>query len=112
MNTLADGYTVKDMMTVHHHCMSANSGNQLRNRADLLIAHMMLMRGERRRMLQMVEDIENEGPGVCPALLCIMYQGKTNQFGKIESGNAIQSTYPELCAPLRQYIFIFLSVPH
>ncbi|KAI9922803.1 hypothetical protein PsorP6_002543 [Peronosclerospora sorghi] len=98
MNTLADGYTVKDMMTLHQHYMSANSGNQLRKRVDLLIAHMMLMRGKIRRMLQIVEDIENEGPGACQALLCIMDQGKTNQFGKIESGTALRSKSPDLCA--------------
>ncbi|KAI9915619.1 hypothetical protein PsorP6_008204 [Peronosclerospora sorghi] len=78
MNTLPDGYTVKDMMTLQHHYISANSVNQLRNRADLVIVHMMMMRGESPRMLQVVEDIENEGPGACPALLCIMDQGKTN----------------------------------
>ena len=46
----------------------------------------------------MVVDIENEGPGPCPALLCIMDQGKTNQFGKIQSGTAMRHRNVELCA--------------
>jgi hypothetical protein len=45
----------------------------------------------------MVTDIENEGPGECPALLCIMDQGKTNQFGKIQSGTAMRHKNAGLC---------------
>ncbi|KAI9906851.1 hypothetical protein PsorP6_004632 [Peronosclerospora sorghi] len=58
------------------------------------------------------EDIENEGPGACPALLCIMDQGKTNQFGNIESGTAMRSISPELCAIGEIAFLSFLSVPH
>ncbi|KAI9921705.1 hypothetical protein PsorP6_002511 [Peronosclerospora sorghi] len=63
-------------------------------------------------MLQLVEDIENEGPGAFPALLCTMDQGKTNQFGKIESGTDMRSKSPELCAIGAIYFYLFLSVPN
>jgi hypothetical protein len=51
-DTLADGYTPEDMLKLHMWYMSKGTGNQLRNRADFLVAHAMLMRGESRRMLQ------------------------------------------------------------
>ncbi|KAI9915185.1 hypothetical protein PsorP6_007690 [Peronosclerospora sorghi] len=92
VNNLADGYTVKDMMTLHHHYMSASSGNQMRNRADLLIAHMILMRGESRRMPQrlITSVLEHVQP-------CYTSCTRARQT-KIESGTAMRSKSPELCA--------------
>ncbi|KAI9920406.1 hypothetical protein PsorP6_015570 [Peronosclerospora sorghi] len=83
MNTLADGYTVKEMMTLHHHYMSDNSGNQLQNIGDLLIAYMMLMRGE---------DDEYSSPAMHHG------PGKDKPMGQNCSGTAMRSKSPELCA--------------
>jgi hypothetical protein len=67
-----------------------------------LLQHMMLLRGETTRRVELADllgmDLPDEGPVDCPALLMRMAQGKTNRFGRVEYGATVRNRNHQVCA--------------
>ena len=66
----------------------------LRDRLSFLLSHYALLRGELARGMELadIQSINLDGEssnGICPALILILRQGKTNQFGRYEFHNVI-----------------------
>lgn len=74
----------------------------LRNRLDFSLGHATFHRGQSKRNWQLPDlfsiDIPSEGPTSCWALVIVMRQGKTNQFGKIEYSGAYRHKDATLCS--------------
>jgi hypothetical protein len=52
-------------------------------------------------------QLENEGPSTCNALVMVLGQGKTNQYGKVEYGAVLRNKNVSCCAinALAMYFF-------
>jgi hypothetical protein len=52
-------------------------------------------------------DLENEGPSPCTALVMVLSQCKTNQYGKVEYGACLRNKSVSCCAinALAMYFF-------
>jgi len=113
--TLMDGYTMDELARAVRFCWEgwqlgsegpAKTGSKrkrsttvtpesyLRTAVDILLSHSMLLRGESRRNAELPDlfaiEMKNEGATPCWAMLLIMDNGKTNQFGKIQYGVAVR----------------------
>jgi hypothetical protein len=110
-HTLADGYTVHELISVSRYFMNANTCDGIRNKFDFLFGHSLLSRGENKRLIQLPDlfllELMNEGPTPCFALVATMSQGKTNQHGRIEYGAVIRHYNVETCpiSALALYFF-------
>jgi len=83
-------------------------GQNLRNLCAFFVSHYALLRGETVRNLDLADMhsvlLENEGFSVCNALVFVVRQGKTNQFGRTEFGAFIRSKDFRIC-PMRACAF-------
>ena len=99
--TIQDGYNADEFKRASVWFLERNTGEDLRNRLDFLLGHFMLGRSESKRMLQLPDmfslSLLNEGPQGCTAIVAIMTNGKTNQYGRIEYGSALRNTDALVC---------------
>ena len=120
-NTLLDGYEQRQMIDAVRSCWThglsqkratAQTVESAHHTAlDFLMGHMMLMRGENRRHLQLADlfplNLKNEGPTPCTAHVCILDNGKTNQAGRIEYGAVVRHKNPLLCTTSQLAFYLF-----
>lgn len=83
--------------------MNENTLNDLRNRADFLIGHQSLQRGDNKRMWQLADiscrKLEShEGPTEAWAFIILQSQGKTNKHGKFEYATFMRHKDVNVCA--------------
>ncbi|MGH7974213.1 MAG: hypothetical protein ACREBR_01710, partial [bacterium] len=103
IGTLLDGVNSTEQWgKVYDGFMEEGTGVALRNRLAVCLCNNLALRGELCRRLELPDlfciDLKNEGPqGECKALVAILGQGKTNQFGKIEFGAAMRNREVRLC---------------
>ena len=119
--TLQDGYNQRDMIKVIRACWTnftdaksfstVSVQSHLRTAVDFLVSHAMLLRGETRRNVQLADlfllPLENEGPTPCNAMVMIIDNGKTNQFGRIEYGAVARHREPLLCTLSQLAFYLF-----
>jgi hypothetical protein len=101
--TLQDGYTtIEELQKICNYFTSQNSLSGAKNKLMFLLCHFCLLRGESVRRCELADlfalDLENEGYTPCKALIVVMDQGKTNQFGRKDLGSCIRHKNPEVCA--------------
>ncbi len=120
-NTLLDGYEQRQMIDAVRSCWTHGLSQKRataqtvesahRTTLDFLMGHMMLMRGENRRHLQLADlfplNLKNEGPTPCTAHVCILDNGKTNQAGRIEYGAVVRHKNPLLCTISQLAFYLF-----
>lgn len=110
--TIQDGYTSKEEMgLITSYFMDLNSQIGLRSNIMFLLAHFCLMRGESVRMCELADlfalKLANEGFSECQALVVILNQGKTNQFGKKELGACLRNKEVSICPHSALALFLF-----
>lgn len=122
-NTLQDRYEEEEMMNVVRSCWTWGRAENSQRRAlpitiesahrtalDFLMGHMMLLRGENRRTMQLPDlfplPLQNEGPTACTAQICILDNGKMNKSGRIEYGGVVRHKNVLLCT-MSQLAFYF-----
>ncbi len=88
--------------------MSIEPGH--RTAVDFLMGHMLLLRGENRRTMQLADcfplPLKNEGPTPCSAYVCVLDNGKMNSAGRIEYAGVARHKNPLLCT-MSQLAFYF-----
>ncbi|POM71737.1 Hypothetical protein PHPALM_11653 [Phytophthora palmivora] len=102
VGSLLDGYcTTNELVSISGYYMNLNTGSDLRSRMSHFLCHSCLLRGESARNLELPDLVsvvlENEGFTECRALVMVMGQGKTNQYGRREFGSCIRHTNVEVC---------------
>ncbi|ETK91048.1 hypothetical protein F441_23107 [Phytophthora nicotianae CJ01A1] len=102
VGSLLDGYcTTADLVAISRFYMNLNTGSDLRNRMSHFLCHACLLRGESARNIELPDlfsvELEHEGYTECRALVMIMEQGKTNQYGRREFGSCIRHRNVEVC---------------
>lgn len=107
--TLQDGYTsIEELTLIANQYRSWNNGNGITGLAMFLLSHNCLMRGESVRRIELADtfclELSNEGYSNCLALIVVMDQGKTNQFGRKELGACVRNKIPEIC-PVGSFAF-------
>ncbi|KAE8964038.1 hypothetical protein PR001_g29185 [Phytophthora rubi] len=117
VGSLLDGYcTTDDLIAISRYYMNLNTGSDLRNRLSHFLCHACLLRGESARNLELPDlfsvVLEHEGFSDCRALVMIMEQGKTNQYGRREFGSCIRHRNVEVCpvGALGLYLFYRWSI--
>lgn len=119
--TLLDGYDEDKMVDVVRYCWQQNATGRgqrvkniearLRTGLDFLLSHNMLLRSEARRKAEHPDlftlSLPNEGPTACHAMILVLDNGKTNQFGRLEYGAVFRHRNPLLCtmSHLAYYLF-------
>jgi hypothetical protein len=104
IGTLVDGYTTTEQMVNIAEVFwkrSRDFGQNLRNLCAFFLSHYALLRGETVRNLDLADmhsvQLENEGFSICHAVVFVVRQGKTNQFGRSEFGAFIRSKDVRIC---------------
>ncbi|KAL3694617.1 hypothetical protein R1sor_008268 [Riccia sorocarpa] len=104
VGTLLDGYTtITELKTIadffwykHRDC-----GVHLRNLVAFLLSHYTLMRGESVRAMELPDlhsvVLDREGVSECHALILVMRQGKTNQFGRLDVAACLRNREVSAC---------------
>ena len=114
IGTMLDGYsTTAQMQAIGRYflCTTKDHGVQLRNWLAFLLSHFALMRGESARKMELPDlhcvRLEKEGFSECHALIMVMRQGKTNQFGRLEVGACLRHKDVDICphGALALYLF-------
>jgi hypothetical protein len=106
-----DGYSAEQLVQVSMFFFGQKKEISLRDRAWFLLQHMMLLRSESSRDIDLADLCKvvfpDEGFSECPALVVRLDHGKTNKFGKVEFGGAIRHKDHRVCAfgALAQYFF-------
>jgi hypothetical protein len=116
VGSLLDGYcTTDDLVAISRYYMNLNSGSDLRNRLSHFLCHACLLREESATNLELPDlfsvVLENEGYSDCRALLMIMEQGKTNQYGRREFESCIGHPNVEVC-PVGARLVSFFQMEH
>ncbi|OWY95029.1 hypothetical protein PHMEG_00035083 [Phytophthora megakarya] len=98
VGSLLDGYcTTEDLVAISRYYINLNTGSDLRNRMSCFLCHSW----ESARNLVLPDlfsvVLEHEGFTDCRALVMIMEQGKTNQYGRCEFGSCIRHRNVEIC---------------
>lgn len=123
-NTLLDGYNQLEMLNVVRSCWTYTSPDQPRvpvsslasahrTALDFLMGHMMLLRGENRRHVQLADlfplILKNEGPTRCTALIMILDNGKVNKTGRIEYRGVVRHKNLLLCVISQLAFYLFFQ---
>lgn len=106
--TVADGYDAKGLRDILAEFWRQSQSDApmtiaatLRGRLDFILSHLLLARGEARRFAELPDlqllMLDNEGPSLCPVLLYIMSNGKTNQNGRIEYTGLLRNKDVSIC---------------
>lgn len=101
LGTLVDGYTSESQISdIVRFYFSEKTGTDLRNSVAFLLSHFCLLRGENARQAELPDlqtvMLDREGPSQCPALVLLLRQGKTNQFGRIEVSACLRNSNVEI----------------
>ena len=102
-NSLLDGYRRKDLPRISSFFFGMNNDLGMKNRICQLLLHHNCMRWDNGRMIELPDifhhDLENEGIGgqECFAVVVILRQGKTNQFGRTEYNGMIRNKDVRVC---------------
>jgi hypothetical protein len=99
--TIQDTYSSVELNRLSSHFLSIKSARGLRDRADFLVDHALMARGETTRRMQLPDlfamELAHEGPTRCVATMVVMDQGKMNQVGQIEYGGFIRHRDVSVC---------------
>ena len=121
-NTLLDGYNQLEMLNVVRSCWTWSCPDQHRasvlslasahrTALDFLMGHMMLLRGENRRHVQLADlfplTLKNEGPSRCTALIMILDNSKVNKTGRIEYRGVVRHKNILLCVISQLAFYLF-----
>jgi hypothetical protein len=85
--------------------------SDIRDQTCFLLSHFNLLCSESLRIVELPDLfsilLENEGISECHAVVMVLNQGKTNQFGKLEFTGCIRSKEVEICpvGSLALYLF-------
>jgi len=99
-----DGYTTRDQMVqVCDFFMNKKSEEGLRDKLSFLLSHFCMLRGESVREMELADmqmiSLQNESKNRnCPALICLLRQGKTNQFHRLEVAATIRAENTFICS--------------
>ena len=110
-HTAQDGYSGQQLVQISMFFFDQEKETSLRDRAWFLLQHMMLLRGESSRDIDLADLCKvlfpDEGFSECPALVVRLDHGKTNKFGKVEFGGTVRHKDHRVCAfgGLAQYFF-------
>lgn len=100
--TLQDGYTPDELIRVSMYYFTSATESMMRDRLVFLMQHMMLLRGESTRRMDLTDlftlDLKDEGYSECPALVLLMREGKTNHTGRSEYAATIRHKDYKICA--------------
>ncbi|POM64043.1 Hypothetical protein PHPALM_20484 [Phytophthora palmivora] len=99
--SLLDGYcSTDDLIAISRYYMNLNTGGDLPNRICHFLCHSCLLQGESAHNLGLPDlfsvVLEHEGYTDCRALVMIMDQGRTNQFGRREFKSFIRNRSVEV----------------
>ncbi|CEP13751.1 hypothetical protein [Parasitella parasitica] len=103
-NSIQDGYTFEQMILVSQNHLNAEKyiGSNLRDRMTLLLNHMMMLRGEVSRFIDLKHcfslEFKDEGPTRCPVFVMMIVNGKTNQEHKKLYSGVIRHKEVNACA--------------
>lgn len=100
--SIQDGYTDEELLEVCDYFLVNCSESDLRKRMTFLFNHMLLLRGEDTRALELADfftiDFQDEGPTYCPALVLQSDSGKTNKKHVKQHAAAIRHKNVRTCA--------------
>ena len=98
------GYSPDEWQRIQHLLLSgaAHMPQNLRTRADLLLGHYYLLRGENRRKMELadlslLDYPTSEGPTVCGCLVSLLRDGKLNKTARKEFMGALRHKDPLFC---------------
>jgi Centromere DNA-binding protein complex CBF3 subunit, domain 2/Transcriptional activator of glycolytic enzymes len=98
------GYSPEEWQRIQHLLLSgaAHMPQNLRTRADLLLGHYYLLRGENRRKMELadlslLDYPPSEGPTVCGCLVSLLQDGKLNKTARKEFMGALRHKDPLFC---------------
>ncbi len=103
VGTFADGYSsVEELKRIANKFLEENNPKLFRDRAAFLLCHSGTLRGESSRMLELADslhlELPNEGFQDCYAFICMLHQGKMNQFGRREYCASLRAKEVEICS--------------
>jgi len=111
--TILDGYTKADLPRLSTELLQSaamTSNVALRNRAVILTAHFMVVRGESSRAAELPDlicmELADEGPQKCMAMILIMNTGKLNQVGRTEYAGMMRNREVEICPQGAMFLFL------
>ncbi len=121
VNTLLNEYKQRQMIDVVRSCWTHELSQKRataqtvkfahRTTLDFLMSHMMLMRGENRRHLQLTDlfslNLKNENLTPCTTHVCILNNEKTNQTERIEYETVVRHKNSLLCIILQLAFYLF-----
>ena len=109
---IQDGYTDDELVKVCDYFFATGSELDLRDRMTFLFNHMLLLRGEDTRMLELADiltiDFKDEGPTECPALVLQFDGGKTNKNHANQYVAAIRHKNVRTCAISAMAMYFFM----
>lgn len=98
------GYSPEEWQRIQHLLLSgaAHMPQNLRTRADLLLGHYYLLRGENRRKMEiadlsLLDYPQSEGPTACGCLVSLLRDGKLNKTARKEFMGALRHKDPLFC---------------
>ncbi|GAN02595.1 conserved hypothetical protein [Mucor ambiguus] len=102
VSTVNDGYTTtKELADLVGYYSERNTEVNLGNALMCMLSHYLYPRGVSVRVteLSVLQSVvyENEGPTLCPGLLFLMTESKTNHFGHLQIGGCIRNKFVEMC---------------
>lgn len=113
--TVVETYSEAEKIKVCNFFMQQNTFADLRNKADFLIGHVTLQRGDNRRMWQLPDLMSATVPASFDSRVeresdiyfLVMTQGKCNKFGKVKMAPFLRHSNPCECAvsSLAMYLF-------
>ena len=94
--------TEDEKIRLHHHFMARGDSNGLRDYMAATNMRSMALRGEHMRKIELPDmflyDVLQEKHARCNAIVTVLNEGKTNQFGNIEFGATYRSKEVSFCA--------------
>lgn len=104
--------TSKELHQINcYHWSYKNIHNGLRDDMAQFIMRSMAIRGDNMRKMELADlfsdKISNQGVGECVALIAVLDQGKTNQFGKAQFAATLRSKDVLLCAQSKLAFYFF-----
>ena len=98
------GYSLDEWLRIQDILLNgaAYAPQSLRTRADLLLGHYYLLRGENRRKMELadlslLDYPATEGPTTCGCLVSLLQDGKMNKTARKEFMGALRHKDPLLC---------------
>jgi hypothetical protein len=111
LNSIQDGYTPEELIKISMFFFAEGKEQSFRDRMVFLMQHMMLLRGENTRDMDLADlfplQFKDEGFSECPVLVVRMDHGKTTKFGTLQYAGTIRHRDHRVCAfgALAMYFF-------